>query len=401
MSDKKILKNYSEIIFKLKDIMNSDMCTVVTDTEKVLMYRSGEKMILPLKENDKIKAEHKIIQAVLSKNEAVHEPHVEKEVYGIPFEAFGYPIRNKKEKLIGAIVICVNISGSKDVETALFSNIENIGDLHSKFGEALEYSDGISQEVQDISAATQELYASVEEIASTAEEVGQLGVDAKSLSDEIKDRASEGSNSLNQILTTVEKTASLADTITNQIDVLRGSMNQIDNMVSLINSISEQTNLLALNASIEAARAGEHGRGFAVVADEVSKLAEQSKTATQDIVEVVKTIGLDIDKVVETVNQSNSLSKESVETANHTTERISSILGNVENLGDYINKISDRGSAQRDMTSQISRGIENLANSSQSVSDNAEELNGFMSTEYESVGLIKEEVEVIKETLIK
>ncbi len=73
-------------------------------------------------------------------------------------------------------------------------------------------------------------------------------------------------------------------TVINQkSEYLHQKANNITNIVEMVSSIAEQTNLLALNASIEAARAGEEGRGFAVVADAIRKLAEQSKTAVNDI----------------------------------------------------------------------------------------------------------------------
>ena len=52
--------------------------------------------------------------------------------------------------------------------------------------------------------------------------------------------------------------------------------------------IAEKTHMLSLNASIEAAKAGAAGKGFSVVAQEIRKLADLTRTVSDQVSTVVK-----------------------------------------------------------------------------------------------------------------
>src|SRR3546814_14879545 len=60
-------------------------------------------------------------------------------------------------------------------------------------------------------------------------------------------------------------------------------MEQVQQVSQSIESIAKTTNMLALNPPIEAERAGDAGRTFAVVAAEVTKLAQNTRSAPDEI----------------------------------------------------------------------------------------------------------------------
>ncbi len=95
-----------------------------------------------------------------------------------------------------------------------------------------------------------------------------------------------------RLFATIDALATMAMQSRDALGKFAKSMNQIVDIVGLVRAVSDKTNLLALNAAIEAARAGEHGRGFSVVATEVRKLADKTKSSTQEI----RAVLADLDK---------------------------------------------------------------------------------------------------------
>ena len=151
-------------------------------------------------------------------------------------------------------------------------------------------------------AQTEEIFASLTEITDMINKTSENIDFTRSISKETTELAKIGGEKVSDSLKEMIEIRTTVKNIETKAHNLGESSTKVGQIVKIINGISEQTNLLALNAAIEAARAGEAGKGFAVVADEVRKLAENSKTSTFEISNLVNSIQTEVFQVIEAVN---------------------------------------------------------------------------------------------------
>jgi methyl-accepting chemotaxis protein len=118
-------------------------------------------------------------------------------------------------------------------------------------------------------ASLEESSAALEEVTSMTKRTAENAQTAKELGNQNSTAAQSGMHDM--------------QAMTQAMDEIKISSDNIAKTLKVIDEIAFQTNLLALNAAVEAARAGEAGAGFAVVADEVRSLAQRSAQSAKDV----------------------------------------------------------------------------------------------------------------------
>ena len=195
----------------------------------------------------------------------------------------------------------------------------------------------------------------ISEISQEASSTSQLmseGANENSVSvDDVNDAINEMFEVIRLNNEHASETEKVSTTALNDINLVKeksidaiSANNLIGEKIKIINDIAFQTNLLALNAAVEAARAGEHGKGFAVVAAEVRKLAEKSRIAADEIVNIV--------------DNSISLNQEAGKLLEDT-------LPNIEKTAQLIKEITASGLEQNNNANQVNIAIQKVSQISQ------------------------------------
>jgi len=286
---------------------------------------------------------------------------------------------------------------------AMISNISHMmSTVNSSSEKISENSDALAAVSQQMTASSQEVANAITEVAKGAQnqaeeltdmssivhkfakELDTIVASIKEVDDNARNtdkKANEGNIKLQALADSIQSINTAFREVSDKITTLGASIKGISDITDAINNIADQTNLLALNAAIEAARAGESGKGFAVVANEIRKLAEQSKTSSSDINQLILNISGEASVAVNTSQKVIKDLSTQMETIDNTVESfreiiysISEILPKIENISSATDRINEQKNTIMEKVESASAVAEEASATAEEITASAEEM---------------------------
>lgn len=285
-----------------------------------------------------------------------------------------------------------NLNAEKDKSTQMLNSTlqlaEQIGlgieQVTEKMGQLDQSVVQIQGSMKEVTQGSTETADSVQQQMVRTEEIqnyiARVKENAESIDRGVDDAAGmiqDGQKNIDTMAEQVQKSIEANDTVISRMESLSVQTEKMNTIIEMITGITDQTSLLSLNASIEAARAGDAGRGFAVVAGEISSLANQTKSATVSITELIQNINTELKEVSAAIDLVTNSNKSHAVTAKE-------VLGSFEKIAGMTENIGQQTSAMRETVTDLETANTGIMESIQTISAITEEVSAHSSETYDA-----------------
>ncbi|WP_032077504.1 methyl-accepting chemotaxis protein [Clostridium drakei] len=308
---------------------------------------------------------------------------------------FNKMISNIKSLIIDideAILIVMN--GAELLTKASKENVESISQVSFEIENIAKGANYQAKETD----CTYNLFEKFGELIDTA---SIMNLKINEYSSSIKESNSNGKAIVKDLQEKNNAQSKLSNNLTYAIENLDKKSLNIKDITHTISDIAEQTNLLSLNAAIEAAKSGKQGNGFAVVADEIKKLANQSKSAAEEISLIIGEIQ---NKMHYSVNTAKSvelaIDKQTIAVSN-TEKAFDTISEKICNIASKIDESSKLFSELKNNKNVMLNSVQNISSICEKTAASSEEVSASTEQQTASMESISVESENLKNQIIK
>ena len=270
------------------------------------------------------------------------------------------PVRSIQEILVSSAKTRNTVQEALPRLSSLLTNIDNVNRATTENSHEQVLS------TIDVSASIELVAAGINDVALNASEQAEGLTTLVNLIRSVSQTAESLGKKINEAVSTASEVA--GDAIVSQgglkeaagrILTIINETSEINEILEVISGISDRINLLSLNAAIEAARAGDMGKGFAVVADEISKLADQTADS--------------VDSINLMLREKNSVLEENTISIQKALQSVSEIMENIQSISREINKVANSVRDQAKLNDIVARDASRISDRSETIDESTTE----------------------------